>query len=832
MVEGRWRDRLGAEAADLVPLVGALLIADRVLLPCYVPPWAELALVALGAQTAGWRPPAAAGSWQRFAARLPVVAVVGGAAWALFVLALGLPAYALAFVPIWLALEAAYRVGWARYGGVMTTWALRPGTAQENIRRLAVGAAALFLLRGFLHSTLVGGGDAGWYGTMLADMVAQTRAGIFPVWAGQSIYQFNGAIYPLRVAPAFHHLGALADLLTGRTLGVYALQNLVLTAVGLAAAYAAYFTLAALLPGRRWLAAGLAVLFLACPGVVGLPYISDLFMSWTTVPFVPIVWFATIRSFRDGGPPATLMLLGGALGLCWWGHSPIAIWTTLIASAAQLVRLASGPRSGLRALGAGAFAFLAVAAYPVGSVLLFPPEHSVKAYDFQAATAGNIVYFIRNAFPADLLPLSYFARNLGDLQLGYGLWALLLFTAWSLRRVRAPEARTLLGAAVLLLILLTPVPGLDLALWQAVPRWVRDPTGNWAMNRLYLVLGGLAAYAAAAAAGRGAFDSPGRKRALAALVAAGCLWSLGEAARFARSPVAAARAAASAVDDFRPENVAIIRFSYMVFPHEPAYFTHGVTDPALENRLRRGPDGPVVDGDFQAALAASVPVASASFAPAPGDAALRLPAPFHLEAGQSYLLDFGFPEPTRARGDLLIRGRSLHREYSLPESGEAAAFGAGGRHSPLVPLRTSRPAGEDVTLEWLPPEDLRGRASELAPFARVTLRRYDPGRLPVQVFSWMPYRAHVAAPEAAWLETPRMYQDGYAGWVNGRRVEVRKSAEGLVALPVPAGRSEVKVKYYAPIGLQVLYWLSLVSAAGAAVLAAKTIRQFLRPAAN
>src|SRR6185312_9568491 len=322
MVAGRWRSRLYAEARDLVPLAGALLIADRVLLPCYVPAWAELALVALAGQTAGWRPAAGAGPWPQLAARLPVLAVTGAAAWALLVLALGLPATALTFVPIWLMLEAAYRVAWLRHGGWVMAWAHRPGAGQENLRRLSVGAAALFLLRGYLRRTLEGGGDSGWYATMLADVVAQTRAGIFPVWAGQSIYQFNGAIYPLRVAPAFHQLGALVDALTGRTLGVYALQNLLLTAVGLAAAYAAYFTLAALLPSRRWLAAGLAVLFFACPGVVGLPYIADLFMSWTTVPFVPVVWYATLRSFRDGGPAATLALLGGSLGLCWWGHSP------------------------------------------------------------------------------------------------------------------------------------------------------------------------------------------------------------------------------------------------------------------------------------------------------------------------------------------------------------------------------------------------------------------------------------------------------------------------------------------------------------------------------
>jgi hypothetical protein len=241
----------------------------------------------------------------------------------------------------------------------------------------------------------------------------------------------------------------------------------------------------------------------------------------------------------------------------------------------------------------------------------------------------------------------------------------------------------------------------------------------------------------------------------------------------------------------------------------------------------------VIADDFRVAAAEGQRVATATFAPAPDNDSLRLPADLHLAAGQSYVLDFDFPVPERVRGELRITGTSLGRDYSLSEPGEPASFGAGGRHSPLLPLRTSRPKGEDVALEWLPPEELRGRAEALAPFASVSLLRYDPARLPVQVLGWMPYRAQVDAPESAWLETPRMYQDGYAAWVDGRRVATRKSAEGLLALPVPPGRSEVKVVYLAPAGLQLLFWLSLAAtAAGAAALTAKTIRQSLRPAAN
>jgi len=220
-----------------------------------------------------------------------------------------------------------------------------------------VGTAGLWLMKGYATFTLEGAGDARWYATMLADMLAQVHAGVFPVWMGQSVTQFNGAIYPLRIAPGFHYLGALLDALTLRALGVVALQNLLVTAVGVATIFSAYFGLARLIPGRRWLAAALAFLFLACPGVLGMAYKSDLLMSWTTLPWVALAWFATIRSFRKPDSCPTMLLLGASLGMCWWGHSPIALWMTLIAAAAQAARLAAsrpGPASWAHALaGAG-----------------------------------------------------------------------------------------------------------------------------------------------------------------------------------------------------------------------------------------------------------------------------------------------------------------------------------------------------------------------------------------------------------------------------------------------------------------------------------------------
>jgi hypothetical protein len=116
-------------------------------------------------------------------------------------------------------------------------WWRAPAPARamgESCRLMAVAAAGLWLTRSFLSPAFYGAGDAQTYANMTADMQEQVRAGVFPVFVGQSEYQFNGAIYPVRIAPAFHYLGAFLDAATLRALDPDALQNLLLATLGAA----------------------------------------------------------------------------------------------------------------------------------------------------------------------------------------------------------------------------------------------------------------------------------------------------------------------------------------------------------------------------------------------------------------------------------------------------------------------------------------------------------------------------------------------------------------------------------------------------------------------
>lgn len=797
------RQRLDVALGNALILGTILWASQRLMLPTWPHRWGLLAAVLAWS---GWIAPSGSRPAQ--------------AAWGKFAAAFGVLALALL---MWVGMHAGIARGhvvtliWAAtalamYRAALETIGRRPDQARaENFRWIVLLLVALWLFHSLVQKQPYGAGDALWYGTMLADMMAQVKAGVFPVFVGQSVFQFNGAIYPLRIAPAFHHLGALVDLLTGRTLGVFAVQNLMLVLCGVGALASAYACLAVLAPAQRWLTCALAILFISCPGVLSVVYNTDLFMSWTTAPFLPLVWFAVVRSFRGGGL-GTMLCLGGSLGILWWGHSPIALWTTLLAGASQLVRVAVRwpGRTEIAQAAGGAGLFAAVAAYPLVSVLFFPTEPGLTATDFQVATAGNIVNFLREVFPAVLLPLSPIAATLSDFQLGYGLWFLVGLSAWQFRREHAPEFRVLLIAAVILLVLLNPIHGLDLALWRTVPAFVRNTTGNWVMNRLYLILASLTVFAVISWAGRHLTWS----RRLSILLGLACVWSLVEAGRFVSGAHAKQRPAGSEVDILRPENVAITRFAYLVFPKMPDSFNHAPVDPQMENRLLAPNNGSVVTTNLDAALAGGKVVAESTFLWAPDEPnVLRLEHGLRFEPGRRYVLEFTFLDPARARGIVRVSGPTFFREYLLPDYGGLRSFGVGGQHVNALSVWTGSAAPEDIMLRLFPAEDA-GSVSALAPFARVRLLEYDEAILPVQIESWIPYRARVRSATAAWLETPRMFQSDYEAKANGAPVATRKSPDGLVAVAVPAGESHVELSYRAPRGLKFAWYFSVTAIAG------------------
>jgi hypothetical protein len=386
---------------------------------------------------------------------------------------------------------------------------------------------------------------------------------------------------------------------------------------------------------------------------------------------------------------------------------------------------------------------------------------------------------------------------------------------------RRPAADwVLLAASGLVVLLLTPVPGLTAALWRAVPAAIIAVSGDYPMNRLYVILAGLVVLAGWRAANRFLDRTPAARRWLYPLAAVMCLWSGFEGRQLALEASESWPPPPSGRQAMQPENAALTRYSYLSFGAVPPYFTHGVTDPLIESRLLDLRTRRLLVGNREAieqgTAAGLTPLGSGVFRASPKEIPIYHYRPrLTVEPGRRYALLLDARDPA-ATGTLIVQGETMFRLYALPEYGAALSFGTAPGHSRLLPLWTDQSGPEEIRLEFRTTGDwVKQDASVLGAYRFLS---YDPSRLPVFVTSLIPYRARVTAPAEAWLETPRVYQDAYQAIVDGRRGEVAKSPAGLVMVRVPAGLSQVKVQYYAPPVLLGSFWLSFLTAAAIVIM--------------
>lgn len=707
--------------------------------------------------------------------------------------------------------------------------ALRPHGVVESFSRLWVLAAACVLAHPFATTVTLGSGDSIWYANTLADFLAQVHKGEFPVFVGQSEFLFNGGIFPVRFAPLFQHCGLLLDAVTLGSLDAGSIQNLFIITSLLLGAFNAYFVLGRLLPDNRWVAAALSILYVSCPGVLSLVCISDLLMTWTTLPWLPLAFGGCARSFRESGRGPLLQCAIG-LGLLWWGHSPVALWSTAAIALIQLWRLAyHGLRPGeWRVLLLAAVVFIGFAAHPLISILAVPIEPGVKALEY-TTHAEVIANFNHDNFPGNLLPLLLKARDLSDFQPGWGLLlavggTLACALAWR-RTDRAVWCS--LAVPLIALLLLNPIHTFNFFLWETVPAAFRNPTGNWPLQRLYIIFAVAAPFAAAVAFSAVRNAHPVFTRWWTALLLAGALWSVVDSAPLINRMRLQVGALQAIPPRRSPENNVLTRYAYLGFPQRPAYFSHGHVDPLLEQRLLTRDDHRLLLSNPEAIAttpAGKLLQSGTLMGEVLPGAVWPLRPTLRIEPNRHYLLELRFPSFS-GQGVFVISGTGLDRVYALPEHGDPLAFGAGPRASPYLSLYTSGATPGDVNFRFLDTASVPQK--DYTRFAQYRWFEWRPEDLPVHVREWIPYRATVRAPAAAWLETPRLYQIGFRAAVDGKPVEIAKSPEGLVMIPVPAGQADVQLTYHPPRLLLFSYWFSLVALVA---VAAGALRLWLRDA--
>ncbi len=690
--------------------------------------------------------------------------------------------------------------------------------ACEGLRIAAAAGAGLYAIGPFLHDGIMGGVDAKWYTSVVADFLKQWRMGLGPVFVGQTYLAPIGTVMPLRVAPYLQHATLALDLLTGRSLSAYALLNLAVVLSNVAGCVSAYFCLRAILPGRRLEALLLAVVYAWCPAVAGMAYTGQLFMSVMTLPYLPVAFAGVVRIHdRDDFSGWALAAAGSAA--CWLCHSPIGVWVTFSVAVALGARWACGDGWGRRELAraAGACAlFLALCGYVfVSTWMLAAPKQSPIAVPQLLDTLGQM-------FPADLLPVSATAAMNADLQPGWGVGAVLLLSLAAAWRVRSGAALALLAPAGVLVVLSMPVPGATAMLWRAVPQAVLDATNAAPTQRLFPIL----AACAVVLAGRTLGALPGRSASLVLVLGACVLWGGLQLRPFLRRGAAIANSKEASDGLLAPNNFAEPTFSAGLLGGGSAFYSYGYMDYALEERI--------LDRDMKAYLVSNVGAIAPGYDFGPPRPHGRPPGAFHgtaaadgrrwielaprltLAPGQHYLLAFDFTAASYA-GVLQVQGPGVSREYYLPASGGRLAFGSADESSRVIPLFNPSDSPIEIGLDFVV-QDPQADLAKFGDFARFALVPYNPADLPIRLRSYAPLVADVRSPAPGWLESFRAFTRGWTATVNGRPVEVRATTNAVIAVPIPAGESQVRLSYKPPAALLLAYlltgaaWLGLVLA--------------------
>jgi hypothetical protein len=679
-------------------------------------------------------------------------------------------------------------------------WARHPHFHPSDLACLwMLALAGLWLGEPLLNARATGAGDSHWYALVMADALAQYQAGLFPL-VGQSQYAFNGATFPGCFAPYYQVLGIAVHALSGGTLPVYAVQH----ATAVLSLLGGLFSASAVL---RWLAPAaprsfvvlLAFLYAASPAWLGAIYSMDMYMTFMTLPWLPLVCFGCVRTFVYLDRRALLWLVP-PLSLTWYAHPPVALWTTLAVALSQLVRLCQRPQGWLREirwLAGAAGLFFALTCLPFAAAANTDPSPEPFRHDYVLQT-------LRAHWAAAWFPVSAGADRLSDQQLGWGLAIVLIAGGGLALRRKSPAFAGLLAGAAGLLLLLAPLPGVQEPAWRLLPAAIKSVTDNWPSQRLYPVLAALGTVGAGAGLLRALRGRPHAQHALGAVLACAAAWSATEAAKFRRRGHATTLDAAASVRRLYPENLVLTRYAYAMFDHRPDYAADGVINPAMRQRLLASAADREIAGNASSARATPPAEVLTLKSRALGGGAYELSPDLTLQPGRDYLLEFEFPAQ-RYDGELSLEGPRLERRYHLPRDGGPAAFGSAPGQGNFITLATG---GET-------PETVRWRFHAANPSARVPIRfarvrviEFDRSQLPVRMESLLPYRAAVRSPAAAWLETPRMYLPGYTAIVDGSVAEVQRSRQGLAMIRVPPGVSHVSLSFTGPPILRAALWLA------------------------
>jgi hypothetical protein len=266
--------------------------------------------------------------------------------------------------------------------------------------------AALAVMWPFFTSNVIGGVDARWYAYMLADYIEQARLGHLLVPVGQGSFAWNGSVHLFRSAPVYMAVARVWDILTFQRLNPFALEHLTAITSAVAGTLGFYAAAVKIAPNRRWIALGLALLYLGTPSWLSTVLYSEAYMSYMAFAALPLVLYGNARTAL-GNDGRGYVILGAGLALLWMCHPPIAFTTTLATLVIQSGLIMGRRIVSWNGMAAGIVAFAVLAAYYFISMSEVPPQPHQESKAFELTQILGFALFFTGIGRFALVPRAF-----------------------------------------------------------------------------------------------------------------------------------------------------------------------------------------------------------------------------------------------------------------------------------------------------------------------------------------------------------------------------------------------------------------------------------------
>lgn len=690
--------------------------------------------------------------------------------------------------------------------------------SSELLRIIILQIVVLYAYYPFLLGVNLGSNDAYWYHNSLKDAIQQMQHGFFPTYLGQGIFHFFG-ITVIR-APYYLLLGQFIHLITLGQLSSLHVQHLTVIVSASLAAFCFYFVFNKLNPKLRWASALLSIIFITAPGVIGLIYIHDMYYSFSALPFLPLLFYALIRTYQVNDILA-YVLVAAALSLLWMAHPPIAVWCTGLGALFFTIRFLYSPR-GLNKLPIVLlillfclWQFVAIATLNLGSQYIG---------DMGPDYVTTVISILTSQFSTVFLPFGWHGIS-PHLQLGYSFWLLVLLGVYCIIRFKN---RLMMGyflsAFALIAILLYPPPIIGSWLWSLLPSSIRNITTVWPYERFYTILTVLACYI-----GKLAIDKMSLvpfkhlNIILMTFLVSLCAWNIFQI-QFIKTPFRPLQQDRSWADPNQ-----LYFFHQTIQPIHDQLF-EGPYDPVLKNRLLDSNFLPLPLYDNEQLLMQEClnHSNSANQEELENLISKKLPITMNFEAGESKMITKFTIKPHKkyllcmdliskplktnvnqfdlgeAPGlDIRLVGIDFPVQIYKPNTNNLKNY----RRTLLVPITSIDETGTELQTQLA----LSSKGGKIE-FLSFGLIDYQKANLPIKIDSFLPYTAEVKTNSSGnYLEIFKEFHPGYEATVNGKKITPLKSPFQLIMIPLTVGNNIVTLQYVGTPLMKIAFYISLLT---------------------